>query len=85
MRRRRITRLQFERLPNATSLSSASEEGLPAMTRRVVREEIQRLLPQVVTCNEESLESIVREKIKNSLVPLSLMNGTGDRNEQPRA
>ncbi|GBM01969.1 hypothetical protein AVEN_14289-1 [Araneus ventricosus] len=75
LRRRRITKEKFQRLPNISAASSGLEEDdLKSLVRTLVREEIQRFFPKVQDLRLESaadVASIVRDEVMQALSPLS--------------
>lgn len=74
MSKRRVVKPRYERLPNVTPISTANEEDLSDLIRRIVREEIQKVLPQIATCTDDGpdgLESIIREEVRSTLAPLT--------------
>ncbi|GBN11433.1 hypothetical protein AVEN_211794-1 [Araneus ventricosus] len=74
MSKRRVVKPRYERLPNVTPISAANEEDLSDMIRRIFREEIQKIMPQIATCTDDGpdgLESIIREEVRSSLAPLT--------------
>ncbi|GBM80686.1 hypothetical protein AVEN_137213-1 [Araneus ventricosus] len=74
MSKRRVVKPRYERLPNVTPISTTNEEDLSDLIRRIVREEIQKVLPQIPTCTDDGpdgLESIIREEVRSSLAPLT--------------
>ncbi|GBM57411.1 hypothetical protein AVEN_184030-1 [Araneus ventricosus] len=49
-------------------------KDLSDLIRRIVREEIQKVLPQIATCTDDGpdgLESIIREEVRSTLAPLT--------------
>ncbi|XP_055950863.1 uncharacterized protein LOC129984945 [Argiope bruennichi] len=78
MQQKRIRRQKFSRLPNVIPIASVDEEQpLTSLIRKIVREEIQRMTaPQVESQYSElqSIESIVREEIEQSLALISREN-----------
>ncbi|GBM69348.1 hypothetical protein AVEN_155771-1 [Araneus ventricosus] len=74
MSKRRVFKPRSERLPNVTLISTANKEDLSDLIRRIVREEIQKVLPQIATCTDvgpDGLESIIREEVRSTLAPLT--------------
>ncbi|GBM65752.1 hypothetical protein AVEN_161017-1 [Araneus ventricosus] len=77
LRRRRITKEKFQRLPNISAASSRLEEDdLKSLVRTLVREEIQRFLPKVQDLqygleSTADVASIVRDEVMQALSPLS--------------
>ncbi|UYV60343.1 K02A2.6-like [Cordylochernes scorpioides] len=69
MRKRRISS-RFERLPNVASMAY-EEKDLPSLIRRIVQEEIQKVIapPGLTT---DSIEDMIREEVKMNLSPISL-------------
>ncbi|UYV82112.1 K02A2.6-like [Cordylochernes scorpioides] len=68
MRKRRISS-RFERLPNAAPMAY-EEEDLTSLIRRIVQEEIQKVIapPGLTT---DSIEDMIREEVKMNLSPIS--------------
>ncbi|UYV82076.1 K02A2.6-like [Cordylochernes scorpioides] len=68
MRKRRISS-RFERLPNVAPMAY-EEEDLPSLIRRIVQEEIQKVIapPGLTT---DSIENMIREEVKMNLSPIS--------------
>ncbi|GBM59214.1 hypothetical protein AVEN_209009-1 [Araneus ventricosus] len=54
MSKRRVVKPRYERLPNVTPISTANEEDLSDLIRRIVREEIQKVLPQLVQMKDQT-------------------------------
>ncbi|GBM72812.1 hypothetical protein AVEN_151149-1 [Araneus ventricosus] len=79
LRRRRITKEKFQRLPNISAASSGLEEDdLKSLVRTLVREEIQRFLPKVQDLqygleSTADVASIVRDEVMQALSPLSTL------------
>lgn len=74
MSKKRIVKQRYERLPNVTPISHGNEEDLNDRIRRIVREEIQKVLPQIAACTDDrpdDLESIIREEVRSTLAPLT--------------
>lgn len=74
LKKKRISKPRFERLPNVSAVSALGEEDLSVIIRKIVKEEIQRILPQISTIQEdepETLETLIREEVHNTLAPLS--------------
>ncbi|GFX72312.1 CCHC-type domain-containing protein [Trichonephila clavipes] len=73
MRKERVVPLRYERQPNVTPISTANEEDLSHLVRRI-EEEIEEVLPRIVTCINDGpsdLESIIREEVRSNLAPLT--------------
>ncbi|UYV75605.1 K02A2.6-like [Cordylochernes scorpioides] len=68
MKKRRISS-RFERLPNVAPMAY-EEEDLPSLIRRIVQEEIQKVIapPGLTT---DSIEDMIREEVKMNLSPIS--------------
>ncbi|GFY28195.1 uncharacterized protein TNCV_4395291 [Trichonephila clavipes] len=78
-RKKQVVPLRCERQPNVTSISTANEEDLSDLIRSIVKEEIKKLLPRIVTCINDGpsdLESIIREKARSNLTPLTRQKPT---------
>ncbi|GFY68438.1 CCHC-type domain-containing protein [Trichonephila inaurata madagascariensis] len=74
VRKKRVVPLRYERQPNVTPISTANEEDLSDLIRRIVKEEIEKVLPRIVTCINDGpsdLESIIREEVRRNLTPLT--------------
>ncbi|GBN11485.1 hypothetical protein AVEN_125733-1 [Araneus ventricosus] len=77
LRRRRITKETFQRLPKISAASSGLEEDdLKSLVRTLVREEIQRFFPKVQDLqygleSSADVASIVRYDVMQALSPLS--------------
>ncbi|GFY46029.1 CCHC-type domain-containing protein [Trichonephila inaurata madagascariensis] len=72
MRKKRVVPLRYDRQPNVTPISMANED-LSDLIRRIVKEEIEKVLPRIVTCINDGpsdLESIIREEVRSNLTPL---------------
>ncbi|KFM62702.1 hypothetical protein X975_05395, partial [Stegodyphus mimosarum] len=78
LRRRRIARPRFQRLPNVSAVSADADAGeLESLVRAIVRQELQKFLPQVqgytkiepVASND--IASMVREEVIEALAPLT--------------
>ncbi|UYV76724.1 K02A2.6-like, partial [Cordylochernes scorpioides] len=67
--RKRIISSRFERLPNVAPMAY-EEEYLPSLIRRIVQEEIQKVIapPGLTT---DSIEDMIREEVKMNLSPIS--------------
>ncbi|GFY75044.1 CCHC-type domain-containing protein [Trichonephila inaurata madagascariensis] len=73
MRKKRVVPLRYEMLPNVTPISTANKEDLSNLIRRIVKEEIEKVLPRIATCIKDGpsdLESIIRE-VRSNLTPLT--------------
>jgi len=77
LRRRRIARPTFQRLPNVSTVSVDTDlEGMRSMIRDIVREELQNILPEV-QCHTDVSESpvdvaaIVKEEVMEALSPVT--------------
>ncbi|GFV59757.1 CCHC-type domain-containing protein [Trichonephila clavipes] len=73
MRKKRIEPLRYERLPNVTPISTANED-LNDLIRRIVKEEIEKVLPRIATCINDgpsNLEPIIREEVRSNLIRLT--------------
>ncbi|GBM49379.1 hypothetical protein AVEN_271451-1 [Araneus ventricosus] len=71
LRRRRITRTRFQRLPNVSAVSAETDVGdIRSLIREIVREELGRVLPEIqYYTNDEpesppDIASMVREEIQ---------------------
>jgi len=74
MQQRRVKFNKFERLPNVVSMTPMEEPDLVSLIRRIVREEVQRIVAPVAKDQEpqlQSLESIVRDEVEKALAPVS--------------
>lgn len=78
LRRKRITRPRFQRLPNVSTMSAEADIGdIRSMIRIIVQEEIKKILPEVSCCTNNECESptdvasVVREEIMEALAPLT--------------
>ncbi|GFY59832.1 uncharacterized protein TNIN_186471 [Trichonephila inaurata madagascariensis] len=74
MRKKRVVPLRYERQPNVTPISTANEEDPSDLIRRIVKEEIEKVLPWIVTCINDgpsNLESIIQEEVRSNLTPLT--------------
>ncbi|UYV63051.1 hypothetical protein LAZ67_2002979 [Cordylochernes scorpioides] len=77
MKQRRIKRTRYERLPNVTPISSDFEEDLALKIRRIVQEELQKIMPKMSevepfrTTDVNSLEAIVKEEVQQVLAPIT--------------
>ncbi|GBN08325.1 Retrovirus-related Pol polyprotein from transposon 412 [Araneus ventricosus] len=74
MSKRRVVKPRYERQPNITPISTANEEDLSDLIRRIVREKSQKALLQIATCTDDGpdgLESIIREEVRSTLAPLT--------------
>lgn len=75
MKQKRVGRKKFDRLPNVVPLSAIDEEmDLASLIRKIVREEIRRVMaPSVERPDEQlqSIEAIVREEVEEALSPIS--------------
>ncbi|UYV76608.1 hypothetical protein LAZ67_14001437 [Cordylochernes scorpioides] len=67
--KRKITRKKIERLPNVASVA-CEEDDLSSLIRRIVQEEVQRAFAQPMHTTD-SLEEIIKEKVKKNLAPIS--------------
>ncbi|UYV63667.1 K02A2.6-like [Cordylochernes scorpioides] len=80
MKQRRIKRTRYERLPNVTPISSDFEEDLALKIRRIVQEELQKIMPKMSevepfrTTDVNSLEAIVKEEVQQVLAPITRRN-----------
>ncbi|UYV65991.1 K02A2.6-like, partial [Cordylochernes scorpioides] len=80
MKQRRIKRTRYERLPNVTPISSDFEEDLALKIRRIVQEELQKIMPKMTevepfgTSDVNSLEAIVKEEVQQVLAPITRRN-----------
>ncbi|UYV66976.1 hypothetical protein LAZ67_4003508, partial [Cordylochernes scorpioides] len=80
MKQRRIKRTRYERLPNVTPISSDCEEDLALKIRRIVQEELQKIMPKMTevepfgTSAVNSLEAIVKEEVQQVLAPITRRN-----------
>lgn len=88
LRRKRITRTRFQRLPNITTLSAETDvEDLKSLVRIIVKEELQKVLPAVQCyANDEpeptaDVASVIREEVMEALAPIT---GSGNRRSTPR-
>ncbi|GBL84052.1 hypothetical protein AVEN_209118-1 [Araneus ventricosus] len=88
LRRRRITRTRFQRLPNVSAVSTETDLGdIRSLIREIVREELGRVLPEIqYYTNDEpesppDIASMVREEVMETLVPLAAPR---QRNSIPR-
>ncbi|UYV80091.1 hypothetical protein LAZ67_18001653, partial [Cordylochernes scorpioides] len=77
MKQRRIKRTRYERLPNVTPISSDFEEDLTLKIRRIVQEELQKIMPKMSevepfrTTDVNSLEAKVKEEVQQVLAPIT--------------
>ncbi|UYV76755.1 K02A2.6-like, partial [Cordylochernes scorpioides] len=77
MKQRSIKRTRYERLPNVTPISSDFEEDLALKIRRIVQEELQKIMPEMSevesfrTTDVISLEAIVKEDVQQVLAPIT--------------
>ncbi|GFY06951.1 uncharacterized protein TNCV_4090531 [Trichonephila clavipes] len=56
------------------SLGKKTDEDLSDLIRRIVKEEIEKVLPRIVTCINDGpsdLEFIIREEVRSNLTPLT--------------
>lgn len=82
MRRKRVTP-RFARLPNVAQTSSINDfdsrdEDLPSTIRKIVREEMKKLLPDITSIKmteSPSFEDIIREEVRHNLAPLTAPAG----------
>ncbi|UYV79514.1 hypothetical protein LAZ67_17002951, partial [Cordylochernes scorpioides] len=80
MGQRRIKRTRYERLPNVTPISSDFEEDLALKIRRIVQEELQKIMPKMTevepfgTSDVNSLEAIVKKEVQQVLAPITRRN-----------
>ncbi|GBO13322.1 hypothetical protein AVEN_97100-1 [Araneus ventricosus] len=88
LRRRRITRTRFRRLPNVSAVSAETDVGdIRSVIRETVREELGRVLPEIqYYTNDEpetppDIASMVREEVMETLAPLAAPR---QRNSIPR-
>ncbi|GFY76074.1 CCHC-type domain-containing protein, partial [Trichonephila inaurata madagascariensis] len=64
MKKKQVVPLRYEMLPNVSPISTANEEHLSDLIRRIVKEEIEKVFPRITTCINDGprdLESIIRE------------------------
>lgn len=78
MRRTRITRPRFQRLPNVATVAVEENLGdIRSLIRGIVREELQKIFPDERGYQEDDFESskdissIVREEVMEALAPLT--------------
>lgn len=78
LRRKRVIQPRFQRLPNVATISAEADTGdIRSLIRIIVREELQKLLPEVSYCTNDECESptdvasLVREEVKEALAPLT--------------
>ena len=88
LRRRRIARPRFQRLPNVSAVSAETDsDDLRSLIRTIVREELQKVLPEAQCFTEAGPEttndiaSVVREEVREALTPLT---APGSANPTPR-
>ncbi|XP_055924547.1 uncharacterized protein LOC129956639 [Argiope bruennichi] len=59
LRRRRIVRPRFQRLPNVSAVSTETDaDYLRSLVRTIVREELQKIMPEVQDYREEVMEAL---------------------------
>ncbi|GFY62707.1 CCHC-type domain-containing protein [Trichonephila inaurata madagascariensis] len=74
MRKKRVVLLRYEMIPNVTPISTSNGEDLSDLIRRIVKEEIEKVLPRIATCINDrpsDLKSIIREEVRSNLTPLT--------------
>lgn len=78
LRRKRIARPRFQRLPNVATVSAEENLGdIRSLIRVIVKEELQKILPEVRGYMDEEPESpkdiasVVREEVMEALAPLT--------------
>lgn len=79
LRRKRVNRPKFQRLPNVSTVSAEADIGdIRSLIRSIVQEELQKILPEV-SCgtNDEcdsplDIASVVREEVMEALAPLTV-------------
>ncbi|GFY61618.1 CCHC-type domain-containing protein [Trichonephila inaurata madagascariensis] len=67
MRKKRVLPLRYEKQPNVTLISTAMNEDLSDLIQMIVKEEIEKVLPRIVTCinyGPSYLEPIIREEVR---------------------
>lgn len=88
LRRRRITRPKFQRLPNVSTVSAEIDTAdVRSLIRTIVREELQKVLPEMRCYTDikpeftNDVASVVREEVMEALAPLTEPRR---RNSNPR-
>ncbi|KAF8763676.1 hypothetical protein HNY73_021834 [Argiope bruennichi] len=78
LRRRRIVRPRFQRLPNVSAVSTETDaDYLRSLLRTIVREELQKIMPEVqdYTDNEtekpRDIASVIQEEVMEALAPIT--------------
>ncbi|XP_055927012.1 uncharacterized protein LOC129958511 [Argiope bruennichi] len=75
MKQKRVKRQRFERLPNVVPVASMEDEpDLTSLIRRIVQEEVQRLVTELKAPSEpysQSLEDLVQDEVVKALAPVS--------------
>ncbi|GFU88080.1 transposon Ty3-I Gag-Pol polyprotein [Trichonephila clavipes] len=75
MKQKSVGRLRFERLPNVVPVASLTDEtDLVSLIRKIVQEEVHRLINQAqesLDSDPQSLEEIVQDEVEKVLAPVS--------------
>lgn len=75
MKQKRVGRRMFERLPNVVPVAAMQDEpDLVSLIRRIVQEEVHRLINQTDEPSDpcsQSLEEIVQDEVERALAPVS--------------
>ncbi|GBL80088.1 hypothetical protein AVEN_29094-1 [Araneus ventricosus] len=76
MKQKRVGRKKFERLPNVAPMAAMEDElGLVSFIRRIVQEEVQRMITRtdkIADSYYQSLEEIVQGEVEKALAPVAV-------------
>ena len=82
MQQKRVTKQKFSRLPNVVQIASIdAETDIVSLIRRIVKEEVQRVLSPAIYKPEPalaSIEDIIRDEVEKSFAPISTMQSSNN-------